>query len=123
MKKIFELDFRGRKLIVENGELAKQAHGSILVRYGDTAVLSVSVMGKNMISSDFFPLTVLNSLAVQRIPVYCSLDAQSVNITFRLCGLYSIPLFKRSTMSSMVLTSVMVTISMASISVLYRDSI
>ena len=35
-KKVFELDFRGRKLIVENGELAKQAHGSVLVRYGDT---------------------------------------------------------------------------------------
>ena len=59
MKKVFELDFNGRKLVVETGELAKQTNGSVLVRYGDTAVLSVSVMGKNMISSDFFPLTVL----------------------------------------------------------------
>ena len=60
MKKIFELDFRGRKLIVENGELAKQAHGSILVRYGDTVVLSTVVMSKNVnLLADFFPLMVL----------------------------------------------------------------
>ena len=60
MKKIFELDFRGRKLIVENGELAKQAHGSVLIRYGDTVVLSTVVMSKNVnLLADFFPLTVL----------------------------------------------------------------
>lgn len=59
MKKVFELDFCGRKIVVEAKELAKQANGSVLVRYGDTAVLSVCVMGKNMISQDFFPLTVL----------------------------------------------------------------
>ena len=59
MKKIFELDFRGRKLIVETGELAKQSNGSVLVRFGDTAVLTASVMSKNPINTDFFPLTVL----------------------------------------------------------------
>ncbi|MBE6161243.1 MAG: polyribonucleotide nucleotidyltransferase [Firmicutes bacterium] len=59
MKKIYELDFLGRKLTVETGELAKQANGSVLVRYGDTVILSVCVMGKNTITSDFFPLTVL----------------------------------------------------------------
>ena len=59
MKKVFGLDFNGRKLVVETGELAKQTNGSVLVRYGDTAVLSVCVMGKNMVSQDFFPLTVL----------------------------------------------------------------
>ena len=60
MKKIFELDFRGRKVIVEHGELAKQAHGSVLVRYGDTVVLSASVVSKTAnVLSDFFPLTVL----------------------------------------------------------------
>ena len=60
MKKTFELDFRGRKIVVENGELAKQAHGSILVRYGDTVVLSTVVMSKNVnLLADFFPLTVL----------------------------------------------------------------
>ncbi len=58
-KKVFELDFLGRKLIVETGELAKQTNGSVLVRYGDTVVLSVCVMGKNTITADFFPLTVL----------------------------------------------------------------
>ena len=60
MKKTFELDFRGRKLVVENGELAKQAHGSVLVRYGDTVVLSTVVMSKNVnLLADFFPLMVL----------------------------------------------------------------
>lgn len=60
MKKIFELDFRGRKLIVEHGQLAKQATGSVLVRYGDTVVLSAAVVSKNAnLLSDFFPLMVL----------------------------------------------------------------
>ncbi|MCI9233758.1 MAG: polyribonucleotide nucleotidyltransferase [Bacilli bacterium] len=60
MKKTFELDFRGRKLIVEHGELAKQANGAVLVRYGDTVVLSTVVVSKNAnILSDFFPLMVL----------------------------------------------------------------
>lgn len=57
--KKFELDFLGKKLIVENGWLAKQSNGSILVRYGDTVVLSATVMGKNPIEQDFFPLTVV----------------------------------------------------------------
>lgn len=59
MKKTFELDFLGRKLVVETGELAKQANGSVLVRYNDTVVLTAAVMGKNAITQDFFPLTVL----------------------------------------------------------------
>ncbi len=60
MKKTFELDFRGRKIIVENGELAKQAHGAVLVRYGDTVILSTAVVSNNAnILSDFFPLMVL----------------------------------------------------------------
>ena len=60
MKKVFELDFRGKKLVVEHGELAKQAHGSVLVRYGDTVILSTAVVSKNAnILSDFFPLMVL----------------------------------------------------------------
>ena len=60
MKKVFELDFRGRKLTVETGELAKQANGSVLVRYGDTVVLTTAVVSKSAnILSDFFPLMVL----------------------------------------------------------------
>ena len=60
MKKTFELDFRGKKLVVETGELAKQAHGAVLVRYGDTVILSTVVVSKNAnILSDFFPLMVL----------------------------------------------------------------
>lgn len=59
MKKEFTLDFRGRKITVEIGELAKQANGAALVRYGDTVVLSCAVMSNNVSSADFFPLTVL----------------------------------------------------------------
>ena len=60
MKKTFEHDFRGRKIVVETGELAKQAHGAVLVRYGDTVVLSTAVVSKTAnILSDFFPLMVL----------------------------------------------------------------
>ncbi|MDD4608323.1 MAG: polyribonucleotide nucleotidyltransferase [Bacilli bacterium] len=59
MKKVFELDFRGRKIVVEHGQLAKQSNGSVLVRYGDTAILTAAVMGHQPISADFFPLTVL----------------------------------------------------------------
>ena len=60
MKHVYELDFRGRKLTVEIGELAKQAHGAVLVRYGDTVVLSTAVVSKTAnILSDFFPLMVL----------------------------------------------------------------
>lgn len=60
MKKVFELDFRGRKLIVERGQLAKQASGAVLVRYGDTVVLSTAVVSKTAnLLSDFFPLMVL----------------------------------------------------------------
>ena len=60
MKKVFELDFYGRKLVVEHGELAKQAHGSVLVRFNDTVILSTAVVSKNAnLLSDFFPLMVL----------------------------------------------------------------
>ena len=60
MKKVFEKDFRGRKIVVEHGEVAKQAHGSVLVRYGDTVILSTVVVSKTAnILSDFFPLMVL----------------------------------------------------------------
>ena len=58
-KKIFELDFHGRKIIVEHGELAKQASGSVLVRYNDTVVLTAAVVSKTAnLLSDFFPLTI-----------------------------------------------------------------
>ena len=59
MKKVFKLDFLGRDLVVETGELAKQTDGAVLVRYGDTVVLSVCVMGKEVVVQDFFPLQVL----------------------------------------------------------------
>ncbi len=59
-KKVFEFDFRGRKLVVENGEMAKQANGAVLVRYGDTVVLSTVVVKKEAnLLSDFFPLMVI----------------------------------------------------------------
>jgi len=58
-KKEFSFNFLGRNIIVEVGELAKQADGAALVRYGDTVVLSATVMNDNISNSDFFPLTIV----------------------------------------------------------------
>ena len=71
MKKTFEYDFRGRKIIVEIGQLAKQAASSCLVRYGDTVVLTAVTNGKEPTTGDFFPLMVLyqeKQYSVGKIP-------------------------------------------------------
>lgn len=57
-KKVFKLNFRGKNIIVEIGELAKQANAACLVRYEDTAILSACVMSNKATSADFFPLTI-----------------------------------------------------------------
>ncbi len=58
MKETFTLDFYGRKLCVETGEIAKQAGGSVLVRYEDTVTLSTACASNVAKDTDFFPLTV-----------------------------------------------------------------
>ncbi len=58
-RKTFKMDFDGRTLIVETGEMAKQAAGAALIRYEDTAVLSVCAVGKEPTTAGFFPLMVL----------------------------------------------------------------
>ncbi|MEL3971282.1 polyribonucleotide nucleotidyltransferase [Rossellomorea oryzaecorticis] len=57
-KQTFSIDWAGRELTVEVGQLAKQANGAVLVRYGDTAVLSSATASKEPKPLDFFPLTV-----------------------------------------------------------------
>ncbi len=57
-KRTFSLDWAGRPLTVEVGQLAKQANGAALIRYGDSAVLSTAVASKEPKNLDFFPLTV-----------------------------------------------------------------
>ncbi|MBD1380059.1 polyribonucleotide nucleotidyltransferase [Metabacillus arenae] len=57
-KQIFTVDWAGRQLTVEIGQLAKQANGAVLVRYGDTVVLSTATASKEPKPLDFFPLTV-----------------------------------------------------------------
>ena len=58
-KQEFRFEFEGRPLIVETGEIAKQADGAVLVRYGDTVTLSTAVASKQAKEGiDFFPLTV-----------------------------------------------------------------
>lgn len=59
MKKEFKLKFNGQEIIVEQGELAKQSNGAVLVRFGDTVILTACVMSSNVITADFFPLTVV----------------------------------------------------------------
>ncbi|MDO0982358.1 polyribonucleotide nucleotidyltransferase [Staphylococcus hominis] len=57
-KKVFKTEWAGRSLTIETGQLAKQANGAVLVRYGDTVVLSTAVASKEPRDGDFFPLTV-----------------------------------------------------------------
>ncbi len=57
--KKYETDFNGEKLSVEISDLADQANGSVLVRYGDTAVFATAVMSNNRREGlDHFPLSV-----------------------------------------------------------------
>jgi polyribonucleotide nucleotidyltransferase len=57
-KQVFSIDWAGRPLTVEIGQLAKQANGAALVRYGDTVVLCTATASKEAKNVDFFPLTV-----------------------------------------------------------------
>ncbi len=54
----FKLELGGRELNMDIRDLAEQANGSVLVRYGDTMILTTAVMSKNERGVDFFPLTV-----------------------------------------------------------------
>ena len=70
-KRVFELEFEGKKLIVESGEIAKQADGAVLVRLNDTVVLSTVCASDEPKEGDFFPLTVgyeEKQYAVGKIP-------------------------------------------------------
>ena len=58
-KRIFTMDLDGKNLVVEFGELAKQASAAVLVRYEGTTVLSVSQVSKKESTLDFFPLMVM----------------------------------------------------------------
>ena len=71
MKKTFEMIFHGKKLVVEVGEIAKQADGAVLVRLDDTVVLSTACASNEPKDGDFFPLTVgyeEKQYAVGKIP-------------------------------------------------------
>lgn len=57
-KKVYSYEWAGRPLVIEVGQLAKQANGAALVRYGDTSVLATATMSKSPKPLDFFPLTV-----------------------------------------------------------------
>ncbi|MGT2865428.1 polyribonucleotide nucleotidyltransferase [Streptococcus fryi] len=57
-KQQFETTFAGKPLVVEIGQVAKQANGSLIVRYGESTVLTAAVMSKKMSTGDFFPLQV-----------------------------------------------------------------
>jgi len=52
------LDLGGRKLTLETGKMARQAHGAIVARYGDTVVLATACMDSKATEKDFLPLTV-----------------------------------------------------------------
>ena len=53
-----ETTFAGRPLVIESGKMAKQAAGSVMVRFGDTMVLAAVTVSPNVSTLPFFPLTV-----------------------------------------------------------------
>lgn len=57
-KHVFETIFAEKPLVVETGQVAKQANGSVIIRYGDSTILTAAVMSKKMTTGDFFPLQV-----------------------------------------------------------------
>lgn len=71
MKRVFEKEFFGKKIVVETGEIAKQADGAVFVRLNDTVVLSTACCSDEPKEGDFFPLTVTyeeKQYAIGRIP-------------------------------------------------------
>ncbi|MDA1016901.1 MAG: polyribonucleotide nucleotidyltransferase [Planctomycetota bacterium] len=58
MKVTVEREVGGRTLSLTTGELAKQASGAVVVRYGDTVLFVASQTGPSRPGIDFFPLTV-----------------------------------------------------------------
>lgn len=57
-KKVYTTQFGGREIAFETGQIAKQANGAVVVRYGDTVILCTAVASKAAKNLDFFPLTV-----------------------------------------------------------------
>jgi polyribonucleotide nucleotidyltransferase len=58
MEELVTIDFCGRPLTISTGALAKQADGSVVIRYGDTVLLVTAVAEKEDATTDFLPLTV-----------------------------------------------------------------
>lgn len=57
-KKEFSMELNGKKLSAEFNDLVENAHGSVILRYGNTAILATAVISKDQISKDYLPLTV-----------------------------------------------------------------
>ena len=71
MKKVFEFEFEGKKLVIETGEIAKQADGAVVVKLNETVVLSTVCASEEPKEGDFFPLTVQyeeKQYAIGKIP-------------------------------------------------------
>ncbi len=58
MEESISIEFCGRPLSISTGALAKQADGSVVIRYGDTVLLVTAVAQKEEAKTDFMPLTV-----------------------------------------------------------------
>src|SRR5688500_3026257 len=85
-----------RELVVETGKVAKQADGSVIVKYGDTMVLVTAVSGRTAKEGlDFFPLTVEyreSSYSAGRIPGnYCRREGRPSEKEVLTCRLIDRP--------------------------------
>ena len=89
-KHVFQTTFAGRELIVETGQVAKQANGSVVVRYGESTVLTAAVMSKKMATGGFLPRfksTTINSRPAKVVWNTCF----AILIPFGLIKLYDLP--------------------------------
>lgn len=57
-KKSYSIEIGGKMLTADFTDLADQAHGSVIVRYGNSAVLATAVMGEEKAGMGYFPLSV-----------------------------------------------------------------
>lgn len=119
-KKVFQMDWAGRPLQVEIGQVAKQANGAVLVRYGDTVVLTAAVGSKKAKDTNFFPLTVNyeeKMYAVGKIPGGFikreGRPSENATLTARMIDRPIRPMFQEGFRNEVQITNVIMSVDQA----------
>lgn len=119
-KKVFQMNWAGRPLQVEIGQVAKQANGAVLVRYGDTVVLTAAVGSKKAKDTNFFPLTVNyeeKMYAVGKIPGGFikreGRPSENATLTARMIDRPIRPMFQEGFRNEVQITNVIMSVDQA----------